>query len=69
MSIISNSFGKYTVILTVTDADGYLDVRIKTDYIMVQGESPIIPGYSFGLILVFALIGVAVLYGKIQKKD
>jgi PKD repeat protein len=63
-----NSEGKYTVILTVTDADGDTDVIERIDYIVVQVEDLVIPGYSFGLILVFGSIGVVILYGKIQKK-
>lgn len=68
-----NSVGNFTVILTVTDADGDTNVIAKMYYIIVQAKvpstTPGIPGYSFEWVLVFGLIGIMILYCKIQKKD
>jgi parallel beta-helix repeat protein len=68
-----NSAGSYTVILTVTDADGDTDVIVKTDYIVVQAEetptTPAIPGYSFAWLFIFGLIGIGILGRKIRSKN
>ena len=67
-----NSIGNYTVILTVTDADGDIDVIVKTDYIKVQAEetptTPAIPGFPFGWVFMYGLTGVVILSVKIKKK-
>lgn len=60
--------GTYSVILTITDADGDTDVLIRIEYIIVQSEpTTAIPGYN-----IFFLLGVmcalSVIINKRNKK-
>ena len=70
-----NSIGNYTVILTVTDAEGDLDVKIIIDYIQVQEakdiyipEIPEISGYYLLWVFGFGLISVIILIRRTMER-
>ncbi|MHA2267306.1 MAG: NosD domain-containing protein [Promethearchaeota archaeon] len=61
-----NFSGIYTVILTVTDVDGDLDMMIRIDYITV-GQEPTILGYNIFVLLGILSITAIIMSKKINK--
>jgi hypothetical protein len=61
-----NSFGKYTVSLTITDVDGDSDTKTIVDYITINEP---INGSIIAIVVIAAAVGTVVIFYVLKKKN